>query len=379
MSKQRRQEGSTDDGLPWGWFAAIFLTVVMWFIFNDQISWVVMWVRYAEAHLMVFDGEGKLMMVEFLGRVRPEDATFMQLIESGAVAGYSLRWFSAAFLIGWFIWLYRKASARAGRMTKKHSMESLAQQEAENYPALLPVLNADMARIPLDDPVNGMRQDARFYCRRHGLVLPRWTRSEDVPADAMVLADGRYLLRERAEKVFAKQLGRRWDGVDRLKAHERSLLAAFIAQVNADATTAQAILNGINLVWTKALKEGKPELLTTPQVDEAISKYIDSPKVVALIRQHYHVRCVLRRLLEEARTNGKLPTPWFRWLKMADRTTWYVMNDLGLDVASVEAAGVHSHYMAEKLAATAIQTPLVVPAVDGTADALNSLEDDENV
>lgn len=379
MSKKMRADGTSDDGMPWGMLTVLFLTIVMWFIFDEQIAWVVMWIRYAEAHLMVFDAEGKQMMAEWLGTVRPADVKFFQLIESGSVAGYSLRWFSAAFMLGWFIWLYRKAASKTGRMNKTHTMVSLADQEATNYPALLPVLSLDMPSIPVDDPINGMRQDARFYSRRQGLVLPRWTPSDDVPVDATVLADGRYFLQDRAVSVFGGQLGRRWDGVDKLKPFERSLFAAFIAQVNADPKLAQKILDGVNLVWNEALKNKQPSLLTCPSVEESIGKYVESPKVVALIRQHYHVRCVLRRLLETARTNGKLPTPWFRWLKIMDRTTWYVMNDLGLDVASVEAAGVHSHYMAEKLAGTAIPTPLVQPAIDGTVDALNSLEDDENV
>jgi len=58
-------------------------------------------------------------------------------------------------------------------------------------------------------------------------------------------------------------------------------------------------------------------------------------------------------MLEKARSNGVLPPNWFRWLKTVDRVTWYALNDLGLDVASVEAAGIRAHWLAESMARNA--------------------------
>ncbi|MFD1043153.1 secretion/conjugation apparatus DotM-related subunit [Pseudoxanthomonas kaohsiungensis] len=367
------------DALPWGAIAGVLLVVMMWFIFHEPIARGVMWIRWAEAHLLILDPEGKAMLAQWLGTVSPPDATLMQLIESGAVAGYSLRWFSLAFLAALFGWIYLKAPSRNTRMSRKYTMKSLAMQEGQTYPTLQPVLGLGLENVPLDDPVNGMRQEPRFYARRHGLVLPRWTAPADVPNTAMVLADGRFFLSDRAKSIFGSQLGRPWQGPAELKPFERTLFAAFIAQINHDDKLAQEIINGVAVAWNDAMAKRDPSLLTTPRVESTIEKYADSPAVVALVRQHYHVRCVLRRLLSAARENGKLPPAWFRWLKMADRTTWYVLNDLGLNVASVEAAGVHAHYLAECMAKTAIPTPMVQPAIDGTVEALNTLEDDQEL
>lgn len=379
MRKPKPQPQDSDDGLPWGVISGIVLAIALWLALHTQISYLVMYVRYAESFLMIFDPEGKEMLAQWFATVHPSDAKLSQLIQSGSVAGYTLRWFALAIMVPMFVWLYIKAARRSGASNTVHTMKSLAEQEQQVYPTLKPVIGLDLENVPLDDPINGMRMDARMYCRRHQLILPRYTDQKLEPGDAEVLADGRYFLKRKASAVIGKQLGRAWEGVEHLKPFERTLFAAFIAQIHfveENALTLR-ILNGVASNWKLAAEKRDPSLLTTPEVEATIAKYGNSKEVSKLVRRHSHVRCVLRRLLEQARENGKLPAAWMRWVKMIDRTTWYVLNDLGLYVASVEACGVHAHYMAEKAAKGPIAVPMVEPAVDGVIEALNTFEDPE--
>lgn len=362
---------------PIGLIAVVGLCVLAWWRFHAEISMAVMWLRYAEGHLLWFDPEGREMLSRWLTKTAAEDVKLGELFRSGDVVGYTLRWPTLAIVVAIFGWLVMKSPARTSRYAHKYDMKGLAEAEADSYPAIKPAIALDLISIPLDDPINGMRQDGRMYCRRYGLVLPSWTEIKSVPDEARALDDGRYLLAEKTEAVLAKQLGKPWRGTSELLAYERALFAAFVAQLNHDAETALAIIEGLAEAWADAYAKKDPSLLTTPQVNEVLAQHGDGEGLRKLVGQHHHVRCVLMRVLDECRKNGSLPPGWFRWLKMADRVTWYALNDMGLDVASVEACGIRSHYQAERMANQAIETPMVGPAVDGLIDYLNTYADDE--
>lgn len=83
-----------------------------------------------------------------------------------------------------------------------------------------------------------------------------------------------------------------------------------------------------------------------------------------VLKEHFFTRTLLRRMLEETRTTGVLPTDYFGWLKMEDRTLWYTLNDLGLPESSAETHGVKSHYDMEKSSARAISAPYLKTAIN---------------
>ncbi|MGX9960597.1 secretion/conjugation apparatus DotM-related subunit [Xanthomonas euvesicatoria] len=374
---QHRTENA--DTLPWGAIAFVLLLVFIWWRFHTQISGLAMWLRYYEGHLLIFDPEGRSMLAAWLGKTSAEEATLGELYRSGQVVGYTLRWPALVIVTTIFALLIWKSPARTSRYAKTYDMKGLAQAEAALYPTIKPVLDLDLVNVPLNDPINGMRQDARAYSKRHGLILPPWTDHKAVPDSARVLDDGRFFLAGKAEVAFAKQLGKPWQGISELAVHERSLLAAFLAQMNHDPATALKIFNGLAEQWQAAYEKRDPSLLTVPLVETVLKAHGEGEALRKLVTQHHYVRCVLMRVLESGRANGTLPPNWFRWLKMADRVTWYCLNDLGIDTASVEAAGVRAHYQAERLAKVSIETPMIGPAIEGTIEYLNTyLADEEN-
>ena len=369
------------DIAPWGMLMLVVLVVGIWFAAHTQISMVVLWMRWVEAHLMVFDPDGKRAVVAWLGKTSAEETTINGIVQSGTVAGYSLRWFSLAFLIVFFAWLLMKSPARGSRYSNRYSMRSLAVQEAETWPAIKPVLNLDLPKVPLDDPLNGMRIAPRAYARRHDLLLPRWTALEALTEVGQVkqLDDKAYLLVGKARKVLEAQLGRPWEGVQRLQSYERALFAAFAAQIGHDRDMAAAVLNACASAAESAFQHSAPQLLEPPIVGEALAKYGEQEVVAKILLRHAYVRTVMMRMLEAARKNGVLNAALFRWLKMADRITWYCLEDLGMSVSSVESCGVRSHYLGEVRAKAPLTTPMVEGALDGFVDELNRFLDDEEV
>lgn len=383
MSGANPNNPNHKEAAPWLAIIVVAAIVLFWYIAHKQIAFAVMWVRWAEAHLMFLDPEGKAALIRWLSSTTAAEASLAGLIQSGAVAGYTLRWFSLAFLLLWFGWLIKKSPGRTGRYSSRYTMQSLARQEAAQWPVLTPVLGLDLQDVPLDDPINGMRRDGRAYSRQHRLVHPRWTDPNTLkcpdgsPADLEALGDGRWFDMSRARTLFASQLGRPWQGVEELRPYERGLYAAFAAQVGHDRDMALAILNELAIAARSAFDKRDPWLLESATAVKALAKYGDTPAVQKLVRGHHYCCTVLIAVLEAARENGVLAAAWFRWLKMADRRMWYALNDLGLDVASVEAAGIRAHYQAESIAKTAIAEPLIEPAIKGLVEYLNTYLDDE--
>ena len=369
------------DIAPWGVIMIIVLVVLIWFVAHKEISMFVLWVRYAEAHLLFFDPDGKRALVDWLGRTTAEATTIAGIVQSGDVAGYSLRWFSLALLIAIFAWLIVKSPGRGGRYSKRHTLRSLASQEAETWPAIKPVLNLNLPHVSLDDPLNGMRTTPRAYARRHGLLLPRWTTQEALGEFPQVkqLDDKGYLIVDKTRKVLEAQIGRKWEGVERLRPYERALFAAFAAQIGHDRDMALAVLNACASAAEAAFAKKAPQMLEPEIVSAALAKYGKQELVAKILLRHAYVRTVLMHMLEVARRNGVLNAALFRWLKMADRITWYCLEDLGMSVSSVESCGVRSHYLAEILAKAPLVAPMVDGGLEGFVDELNRFLDDEEV
>lgn len=379
MNQNHAHNMNNKDLAPWGAIMVLCSLAFVWFVGHTKISMFVLWVRWLEAHMMVFDPDGKAALSRWLGTTTAADTTLAGIFSSGAVAGYSLRWFSLALLIVWFAWLIKKSGGRTGRYAHRYTMESLAVQEAAQWPVVTPILGLNLPEVPLEDPINGMRQDGRQWCRRHKLLLPRWAPPADVEKlqGAVQLEDGRWIDAPRARSAFAHQLGKPWQGVDALLPYERALFAAFAAQLGNDQKLALKIIDELALAAPEAFTKRRVDLLDAASAAGALAMHGTNPGLQKLVNAHYYQRTVLMEVLAGCRANGVLAPGWFRWLKMANRTTWYALNDLGLGVASVEAAGIRAHYQAEVLARTAIKEPMIEPALNGLIEYLNTYLDVE--
>ena len=371
---------NNQDIAPWGAIMIAALVVGLWFLFHTQISTAILWVRWVEAHLLVFDPEGQAALSRWLGKTTAKDTTIGGIVQSGEVAGYTLRWFSLTFIAGVFAYLLKRSPGRMGRYATRHTIKSLAALESETWPGIKPVLDQDLVRVPLDHPVLGMRTAPLAYVRRFDLLLPRWTTNaalDDVEGAIKQLEDGKYLLVDKLRVVLRAQLNRPWAGVDALYPHERALFAAFAAQLNHDQKTCGLVLDACASVANAALDKADPAMLEPPIVAKALAKHGGAEVIGKIIQQHAFVRTVLMHMLESARRHGVIASARFIWLKRADRLTWYCLADLGM-MSSIETAGVRSHYLAERYAKTAIKTPMVESAVEGIIQELNRFLDPED-
>ncbi|KAG0166433.1 hypothetical protein DFQ30_007198 [Apophysomyces sp. BC1015] len=361
------KSNNQDDELLWVLAGLFVLVVAAWFLGHEKISAFVMKVRAFESHLLVFDVEARDAIKEWIATTRPRDATLLELWQSGIVAGRSLRWAVFVILTGLFGYLFYRSPERGTKYTKVYTTETLARQEAEVWPVIQPVLGQNILDIPINDPVNGMRQLPRDYGRRHGFIAPIAGLDEkENPANIEILDQRSALRLDRAREIFAKQLGKPWQGASALRGYERALFAACAAQINNDNKLALDIVNDLARSFIRARKEKNAALINSIRAQKALSQYGNSKPVKRIASRHAYTRTVLMSMLSEAHACGVLPPSWFRWLKTVDRVTWYALHEVGLDVAGVEAAGLRSQWMAETMAKTPILNPMIEPALSNT-------------
>lgn len=375
-----RPIGNTrDDEFLWIMVAIFVLGIATWVFGHEKISAFVMKVRAFETHLLVFDSEARDALRDWIATTHPRDVTFNELWQSGMAAGRSLRWVVLVIVTGLFGFLIYRSPDRSTKYTQSYQTDSLAMQESSEWPVVKPVLGQKIINIPLNDPINGMRQLPRDYGRRHGMIVPiAGLGDQDDPANIELLDHKDAMRLDRARAIFAKQLGKVWQGVPALRGYERALFAACAAQINNDNDLAQHIINDLALSYLRARKEKKVVLINSIRAQKAMHQYGNTQVVKRIVGRHAYNRTVLMSMLMKARENGVLPAAWFRWLKTVDRVTWYALNDLGLDVASVEAAGVRAHWLAETMAKTPIVNPMIEPALVGLKTYLGEIIDVED-
>ena len=115
--------------------------------------------------------------------------------------------------------------------------------------------------------------------------------------------------------------------------------------------------------------------LTEPEIDlpifeKVISTYSTSDEVKSILYTHAYTTTVIYEMLIQARRLGVLQPAEMRWLRFFDRPMWYFINSVGRRSPFPEAAGIHSHFLAEKTAGESYVQPMVTPAVNALSDQI---------
>lgn len=278
-----------------------------------------------------------------------------------------LAWMSEAVRVPMFIVLGGVFAAYAWRTVRKnpvphhrtrHNRESLARALVGQWPWIAPVLPLDLINTPIDKGRWAMAHSPLNFARKYRLV-----------------ENGQSLRRDRAEKLFALQLGRLWEGTGRLSRSERALYLCFAAQACGEPAAAERGLRA--LVEGMVPAEGQLDDVSD-HVDYSVFKsleaYGENPTIRALTKKHAYVSTVLCALLVAARSYGVLPPNYFIWLRPRNRLLWYTLNSLGRRTPFAEVAGAHAHYLAEQVAGHAVERPYVVEAVNALEKALSEIK-----
>lgn len=241
-------------------------------------------------------------------------------------------------------------------LRKKYQRKELLVAQSKIWPWVTPILNADLIKEPVLKGIWAMAKRPVDFCRHYRLL------------------NGKSLDKIRTEKLFATQLGKLWDGPEKLPKYIKALFACCIAHLCQDKKSST---KGLEILARSYAQENVANVGSKAKdsfemdfFNGLISKYYNDERVQQVVTRHAYIFTVMMATLKAARKNGILPSSYFIWLKPKNRSLWFALNTVGRFTVVTEAAGVYGHFLAEEIATHRIEQPYVKEAVNALEIAL---------
>ncbi len=336
--------------------AFVVVMGVIWLVFGASISTLILVIRKIEAYPIALISDHYQAIVDWIGYNQKAGG------KHTATALWRLSWdvlrywsFIIAVLFlaaAWHVWKCHPIT----KLRTKHSIDSLRDAIAIKIPFTNPTVGQNL--VNKDAKGWEYQLSPGEFAIQHNIISDFYIhREEDTEIEAgmpdierveqlNVWVEGGNFHRDKARTVFLAQLGKRWTGLNAMLPYEKALFGVFAAQALAK--------NKLGLIALEKMARSYPDT-DYGEGHKLAEQLLIKHTVQRVIAKHRYVRTVLLGMFDEAHKKGKLTTSFFIWLKPTDRTLFYALNSLappGQQVAgSIEAAGVLSHYFAEKMAA----------------------------
>lgn len=323
---------------------------LFWYFLGDSLIHAHLVLRrwWLEAVVAVF---GESLRLEYftqqLAAYAPQEWTLSRI----SALSSGLRWYmtpALSLVFGWYAYRIYRRNPSLG-LRRKMSREDLMRSQVVLWPWIAPVIDLDLAQASIDKGKWAMARRPVDFARHYKIM------------------DGHALNKKRAQKLFAMQLGRLWEGPHRLRPYTRALFACFLAQACGDREAARSGLR----VLAQGMGSRKVDY---GFVDALLARFGDNQLLKDIEGKHAYVATVLCALLVKARTYGVLPPNYFLWLRPVNRPLWYTLNSVGRRTPFTEVAGIHAHYLAEVVSGHAIERPYVKEAVDALEKAIHEVK-----
>jgi hypothetical protein len=282
------------------------------------------------------------------------DITWEQFSYVRTAVGEQVRWVITPLIVGMAIWIimkmkgegYRRVFSLGGGKGKPQSLAEYQSQrwKVNSYSAFFEPDGRDSNITPAETPME--------FLRNNEIEFENGSFSEETREN-------------RLPDIFASQLGKPWNGLKRADLFVQSI-AILCALHYLRRKTSLPERETLNMAWAQG-KDG------TEAMKALVAKYIEDKDVIKVVDticgKHAFANTGLFALLDRARARaGVLASADFGYIKQLDRSLWYTLSNCGRRRFFIEAAGVVSHYFAEKVTGG----PLVEPNVE---NAINGLED----
>lgn len=357
--------GEKGDGggmtLLWGVFAILLIMFLVWYFLKEQLVWLFLKIRLYELMLVnVFINQTEVNNgIVWLNNALPDDliANPVYFTSISEVIGRYFMYPSIFLILVMAIFVFK--NHKFMRYVRAHNMETLMSQEQKNWPQISPVVNLDLMSMDINKGPWAMAMNPLQFCKAYKLVHVEMI--GDMKASWR--ADGKVnatVIEEKANRVFAQQLGSLWEGHHKLPPHIKALFAIFVVRAEHEPEVARNYLKKL------AISAAKGQI-DYSETETLINKYYAKSKPTHIIeKRHAYVSTVMASMLEVARTDGVLASADFLWLKPVDRRMWQMLNNVGRSVATCEIAGIYAHWLVEKQ----LLRPIAVPVVEQATKAL---------
>lgn len=339
------------------WVIALIMGAgfLIWWFYSEQLKVAFIYIRRWEAQLAALFTDKLDQLIFQLKTAVPDDVTMEAAAYVSNEVGSFLMYPSIGLLVLMSIYMLKNHSHM--RWHTKHNMDSLARQEQKNWPQISPVVPIDLVEQDVNKGPWAMSLNPMEFAKKYKLLEVE----KVTDPRAQWRGDGQFkatLIKERAYRVLASQMGPMWQGVNRLPPHTKALFSIFCARIEHQPDEARAY------IYELAAEAAKGELHYR-RTDEFLKKYGSAKAVQLCLKRHAYVYTMMASFLELARTDGVFASADFLWLKPIDRSLWYMLNTVGRQVAPAEVAGPWAHWLAEKEMHRALSVPMIEEAIKG--------------
>jgi len=288
------------------------------------------------------------------GRSAAVDITWEQFSYVRTSVGSQVRWVIAPIIIGCAFWVffkmkgegYKRVFSLGGGAGRPQSLAHFQSErwKVATYSAYFDPDERDRHISPAATPME--------FLRNNDVEFENGSFSEETRE-------------QRLPEIFESQLGKPWTGLKRADLNIQCV-AILCALHYLRRKSSLSEREALSIAWAQG-KDGTEAMKTL------VAKYIDDKDVIKVVdticAKHAYAHTGLFALLDRARARaGVLASADFGYLKQLDRSLWYTLSNCGRRRFFIEAAGVVSHYFAEKVTGN----PLVEANVE---NAINGLED----
>jgi intracellular multiplication protein IcmP len=257
--------------------------------------------------------------------------------------------------------------------TRDYTLHTFTDEQAKHYPHLKLFRKLDLTKRSIHEGKYRMADTEKGFAIKHKL-LDRIGEGDDFKVN-----------RDRAAEVFRKQVGRPWRSPKELTPWEAMVLAVLLPRIAAldpamsELDYKEALSTTDRLLsqaWIEAgdsydAETDRIRLDLNPAI-RTLRKYWKHKAVQPYFKRHAFVYTLIYAMLNDARKLGVLPANEFRWLRVADRRLWILIDNVGRNVAFTEISGAYSHYLHEMKRGRALERFAIDGAVTGLIEGVES-------
>ncbi|HEY8189212.1 MAG TPA: type IV secretion system protein [Micavibrio sp.] len=375
MAEQKANTGS-ENAVGWFILGCVFVALFFFFwYFNEyRVKSAIRWARWGEMWVLswVLDDD---YMVQWQGQnvnfdtwlegipkldAKSLDNQTMSVIATLAIE--PIKTPLSVLLGGMALWCMFYGPGTQNR--RKMTLDMLIKTQAKVFPVISPFVKFNPTTQPPRPPGAPVPVDLPAFAEALG--PEEWLAYHSIP-----VPDGK-IDRQATYVAFARQLGPRWQGWEKLPAYKQVMLAAFCLQAARKRKDAENMVSELARCWSheKGLR------LNSKLISQARStlrdKDISGPTLRKAAQHAFHTTAILRALATAREEGGVIAPAQFVWLRAYDRTLWYPLNNLGRQAFHMEAFGAMAHYKAEKMTQRPIPRPKVETAIDSIISYMNS-------
>lgn len=365
------QQGQSDGSLDLFWIMALVVIAIIgiWFFGKNYIITFIVLIKHAQ--LVVIQScmiaWSKLLttlgfppvnfstMNELLGfsKISTSEITFNMLVTYLTLVGKYYCYPVALLMIALGTWtLFSHAGAK---YKNRYNMKRLWLNEQQLFPQTIAVSGKDLINQDLDEGPWAMAATPAKYAEKMGVIHKK-----------KVGGVLKFVIEPKlTRQVFALQMGRRWDHLDKMPLYIKAIIATLLAKANDD--------DAGDELAEQISRSAQGNRLDFSGTQKLLIKYKDDAVLVDSVNAHAYILTVMATLFEKARYTGVIATSEFLWLKPVNRKLWYMLSSVGRQTSFIEVSGPFSHWIAEKKMGRKLLVPNINQAVTGLEEVINGI------